>query len=337
MPSLFPLTGAAAGPAELAATAGAAALVAALGLALLFRHASRLPQALPNARTLHQRPVCRVGGLSVWAGWLAAMALAGAALPGGGAGWAGWGAIAAISLLDDWRGVPPLPRLGVHLAAAALAAAALPGVTGVAAVAGAALALAWSANLFNFMDGSDGLAATMAVCGFSALAAGAWLGGAPAAPMLALAAACVPLLIVNAPPARMFMGDIGAVPLGFLAALFGLAGWGGGVWPAWFPLLVFLPFIADATATLARRGLARERVWEAHRSHYYQRLHQLGAGHRGTLAFFGVLIAGTGSSAVFALATGASATWAIGGWTIAIAAVFAGIDYHWRIRQPKLR
>jgi hypothetical protein len=139
-----------------------------------------------------------------------------------------------------------LPRLGIHLAAAALAAAALPGVTGVAAVAGAALVLAWSANLFNFMDGSDGLAATMAVCGFSALAAGAWLGGGPAAPMLALAAACVPLLIVNAPPARMFMGDIGAVPLGFLAALFGLAGWGGGVWPAWFPLLVFLPFIADA-------------------------------------------------------------------------------------------
>ncbi|MBK7793513.1 MAG: hypothetical protein IPJ62_13990 [Betaproteobacteria bacterium] len=84
--------------------------------------------------------------------------------------------------------------------------------------------------------------------------------------MLALAVACRAALDRQRPPARMFMGDIGAVPLGFLAALFGLAGWGGGIWPAWFPLLVFLPFIADATATLARRGLGRERVWQAHRS-----------------------------------------------------------------------
>ena len=88
------------------------------------------------------------------------------------------------------------------------------------------------------------------------------------------------------------MGDIGAVPLGFLAALLGLAGWGAGTWPAWFPLLVFLPFVADASVTLAARAWRRERVWEAHRSHHYQRLHQLGAGHRGTLLVYGVLMAG---------------------------------------------
>ncbi|MBK7793514.1 MAG: hypothetical protein IPJ62_13995 [Betaproteobacteria bacterium] len=171
MPSLFPLIRGRRGPPGVAATAGAAALVAAqLGLALLFATPPGCRRRCPTpGRCTSGRSA--IGGLSVWAGWLAAMALAGGALPGGGAGWAGWGAIAAISLLDDWRGVAPFPRLGVHLAAAALAAAALPGVTGVAAVAGAALALAWSANLFNFMDGSDGLAATMAVCGFSALAA----------------------------------------------------------------------------------------------------------------------------------------------------------------------
>ena len=76
----------------------------------------------------------------------------------------------------------------------------------------------------------------------------------------------------------MFLGDVGAVPLGFFAAAFGIAGVAGGAWEPWFPLLVFLPFIADASATLARRIAARERFWESHKSHHYQRLHQLGAG-----------------------------------------------------------
>jgi UDP-N-acetylmuramyl pentapeptide phosphotransferase/UDP-N-acetylglucosamine-1-phosphate transferase len=306
---------------------------AALALALLFRFVDRLPKARPNARSLHQRPICRVGGLSIWAGWLPAMMLAPGSLPGGAAAWAAWAAVAAVSLVDDWRGVPPLPRLGVHLAAAVLVAATLPGVSGPVATVVAALTLAWSANLYNFMDGSDALAATMAACGFGALAAGAAIGGASVLPALALVAACLPLLAANAPPARIFMGDIGAVPLGFLAALFGLAGWGAGTWPAWFPLLVFLPFVADASVTLAARAWRRERVWEAHRSHHYQRLHQLGAGHRGTLLVYGVLMAGTGGSAVFALATGLPGWVVLGGWCVAIAAVFAGIDYHWRIRQ----
>jgi UDP-N-acetylmuramyl pentapeptide phosphotransferase/UDP-N-acetylglucosamine-1-phosphate transferase len=65
-------------------------------------------------------------------------------------------------------------------------------------------------------------------------------------------------------PARVFLGDVGAVPLGFLASALGLAGWAGGAWTWWFPLLVFSPFIADATVTLLRRLARRERVWEAH-------------------------------------------------------------------------
>ncbi len=104
----------------------------------------------------------------------------------------------------------------------------------------------------------------------------------------------MPFLAVNFPPSRLIMGDVGAVPLGFLAAAFGCALVAGGHWPAWFPALVFLPFIADATTTLARRALRGERIWEAHRSHYYQRLHRLGAGHRGTLAIYGAWMAGCG-------------------------------------------
>jgi UDP-N-acetylmuramyl pentapeptide phosphotransferase/UDP-N-acetylglucosamine-1-phosphate transferase len=318
-----------------------AALIAAAGaalvLGLLLHFAERLPHAEPNARSLHERPVCRVGGLSIWAGWLAAMGISAAALPGGTAAWIAWAAIAAVSLIDDWRGVAPLPRLALHVAAAALASVALPGVGGVVGVAVATLAIAWSANLYNFMDGSDGLAATMAACGFAALAAGAAIGGASPLAPLALAAAVLPLLVANAPPARLFMGDVGAVPLGFLGALVGIAGVGAGQWEAWFPLLVFLPFVGDASVTLAARLLRGERVWEAHRSHYYQRLNRLGAGHRGTLAFYGVLMAGTGSSAVFALLVHGPGWLVLGAWAAAIAALFAGIDYHCKVRHQNIQ
>src|SRR5262249_4737095 len=129
------------------------------------------------------------------------------------------------------------------------------------------------------------------------------------------------------------MGDVGAVPMGFLAAGFGLAGWRLQAWPAWFPLLVFLPFVADATVTLGKRLLRRERVWEAHRGHYYQRFHQLGAGHPGTLFFFGVLMVGTATSALIALAIDPAIGWSVtAAWGIALGAVFSGIDYHWRNR-----
>ena len=122
------------------------------------------------------------------------------------------------------------------------------------------LVIAWSTNLYNFMDGTDGLAGTMGVVGFAAygfaaLAADpARIEGIVSAPaFLALAAAILPFLAVNKPRATLFLGDVGAVPLGFLAAAFGAAGVVYGMWPAWFPVLVFLPFIADATLTLLRR------------------------------------------------------------------------------------
>jgi UDP-N-acetylmuramyl pentapeptide phosphotransferase/UDP-N-acetylglucosamine-1-phosphate transferase len=76
------------------------------------------------------------------------------------------------------------------------------------------------------------------------------------------------------------MGDVGSVPLGFLAAMLGLEGFWRGAWPAWFPLLVFSVFIADASVTLLRRGLRGEKVWVAHREHYYQRLIRSGWSHR---------------------------------------------------------
>jgi UDP-N-acetylmuramyl pentapeptide phosphotransferase/UDP-N-acetylglucosamine-1-phosphate transferase len=139
-------------------------------------------------------------------------------------------------------------------------------------------------NLYNFMDGSDGLAGGMAVFGFGAFAAAAALAGDASICLAALgiAAAALAFLAFNLPPARVFMGDAGSILLGFLAGALGLLGIARGLWPVWFPVLVFSPFIADASVTLIRRLFRGERIWEAHRSHYYQRLVQLGWGHRRT-------------------------------------------------------
>ncbi len=319
--------------------AALAAALAAVAVFALLRFRTRLPLAQRNARTLHTVPTPRVGGLAIWAGflpiaWFAPAAPAMAAVTWG----VPWLLLAAVSLADDMRGVAVVPRLAAHAAAALwFAVAVTPGapLDSVVAVGATALVVAWSLNLYNFMDGSDGLAATMTVIGFAAYGAVLAHAALPPALPVALAAASLPVLAVNLPPARIFLGDVGAVPLGFLAAALGIGGIVDGAWGAWFPALVFLPFLADATVTLARRALARERVWEAHKTHYYQRLHRMGAGHAGTLAVWGALMAGTAGTAVACACL--KPDWgppALAAWCAACALLFAAIDYHWR-KHPR--
>ncbi len=298
-----------------------------LVIRFLLSHAAHLPLDRPNARSLHVRPVPRAGGLAIWVGWLAATIWLSGPKP--------WLApllvLVAISLLDDLRGVHPLLRLTVHVGAA-LGWVGLAGLS-VEPVAAVVL-IVWICNLYNFMDGSDGLAGAMALTGFGGYAAGAWLAGSPAAVAIAaLAAATIPFLLYNLPPARIFLGDAGSIPLGFLAAVFGLTGWLERWWPAWFPLLVFLPFIADASATLALRLTRGARVWQAHRDHCYQRLVRMGWGHTRTLAVYGGLMLGTGVSAVAALAWApALGVAALLFWIGALASLYIVTEYHWRRR-----
>ena len=316
--------------------------LATAGIVLLRRAARALPHDVPNARSLHARPVPRAGGYAIWLGFLpAALALA-PDFPGGLAGWLPpFAALALVSGLDDARPLGIFARLGVQAAAALWTASFVVFGGGIevpnALVAAGllALAIAWASNLYNFMDGADGLAATMGAVGFAAYgvaALAADVDGATraAGAYFALAAAILPFLAVNRPRATMFLGDVGAVPLGYLAAAFGAAGVVQRLWPAWFPLLVFLPFIADATLTLARRAVRRERLWEGHRNHYYQRLALLGAGHRGTLAVYAALMAGSALTAIACRATaGAAGWWALGGSCSVLIILFAAIDYHW--------
>lgn len=273
-----------------------------LTLAGLLRR-GRLPLDHPNARSLHSMPTPRIGGLGIMAGvlvgtvWLADARVLQITLPVMLAATA----LAAVSVLDDVRGLPVAWRFLAHFVAAGACLLGL-GLGGWALLAGI-LAVVWMTNLYNFMDGSDGLAGGMAAIGFGALALTAWLGDASglAAFSAAIAAAALAFLRFNFPPARVFMGDAGSIPLGFLAASLGLVGVIQGLWPMWFPIVVFAPFIVDATVTLFRRLLQGEKVWRAHRSHYYQRLVQMGWGHRRTALVEYALMGLTGVSAVWAL------------------------------------
>ncbi len=246
----------------------------------------------PNERSLHQRPVPRMGGIGVVAG-----IAAGVPFVSQGEWWPLWLAaliLAGISFLDDVIGLPIIGRLLVHLV---VAGGAVIGLlldhAGVGWILLTVVAIVWMTNLYNFMDGMDGLAGGMALFGFGFYALAGVLSGHLlfAVTNAVIAATAGAFLLFNFHPARIFMGDAGSTLLGFLAACLGLVGWQQGIWTLWFPGLVFSPFIVDATVTLARRFLRGEKFWHPHREHYYQRLVLSGWGHRRTvLAEYGVMV-----------------------------------------------
>ncbi len=281
----------------------------------------------------------RTGGIGLHAGILLAWLLLSPNLPATVG--AAFLALLGVSMLDDVGGLSVVVRLVAHVVAAGAVAWEMvtPGFGWPAAMV-VALAVAWMINLYNFMDGSDGLAGGMALFGFSFYGIAAWLSGSTEFAMLNLsvAAAAAGFLAFNFHPARIFMGDVGSVPLGFLAASFGLVGWLQRDWPWWFPLLVFSPFIVDASVTLARRLLSREKVWEAHRDHYYQRLVQLGWGHGLTALVEYALMGACGIAGLLALAGSDTATTTVVTVLAVLYAVMLGaIELAWHRRQAPVK
>ena len=258
-------------------------------------------QDIPNERSLHSKPVPRTGGIGLLLGVFAAWSLILTSL-------AWWLVLPllglfAVSLLDDIHGLPVKKRLLVHLVAAAILVLGA-GVTVQHGWLAAAILFffgVWMTNLYNFMDGSDGLAGGMALFGFASYGIAALLAQDEVLALsnLTIAAAAFGFLIYNFHPAKIFMGDAGSIPLGFLAAGMGLWGWLRGDWAAWFPLLVFSPFIVDATVTLAKRSLRGVKITEAHREHYYQRTVQMGWSHRNVAVLEYILMLGVGVSALW--------------------------------------
>jgi len=288
---------------------------------------------VPNERSLHATPVPRVGGIGMMiaalpvAFWFADASIA--VLVACAA------ALAIVSTADDVRSLPIAVRLPAHAAAATVAILAIAAPAGaregfgVVEAAVAILAIVWMTNLYNFMDGSDGLAGGMALIGFGALAlAGAMSRQWPLAlACAAIASASCGFLAQNFPPARVFLGDAGSVPLGFLAASLGVYGAVCGAWGIALPILAFSPFIADATVTLARRVLRGERFWRAHRSHCYQRLVLAGWSRRRLALCAYALMAASAAAALASRAADARTQLAIiAGWLAMYAILFFAIE-----------
>lgn len=284
----------------------------------------------PNHRSMHTKVIPRTGGIAIMSGILAAWAAMNILL---------WllpiMLLLAVSLIDDIRGLPAGRRLMAHLlVTAAFLMVILPEMPWGLAIL-MVLAITWMSNLYNFMDGSDGLAGGMAVFGFASYAIAAWIATDTSFALMnaSVAAASLAFLLFNFYPARIFMGDGGSVPLGFLAGALGVYGWQLGVWPMWFPLLVFSPFIMDASITLLKRLLLGEKIWQAHRSHYYQRLIQMGWGHRKTACTEYLVMLGAGITALsllnkpLGLIIGVLTAWAL-----VYAFLMLGIDKRWARR-----
>lgn len=301
-----------------------ASLLLAFGLTLWLISSKSPLQILdsPNERSMHEHLTPRTGGLailiSLMATWfLLAMDsrfpqemlwISGAAC-----------LVAGISFLDDLKELSPLLRITVHGLAAALLIAGGLSLDGMFGLIITWLAIIWMLNLYNFMDGMDGFAGGMAVFGFAFLGFAGWLSGNEifAYYAWAVSAASCGFLLLNFPPAKIFMGDVGSATLGVLVAGFSLWGICESLFAWWFPVLVFSPFVVDATVTLIRRALNQERIWEAHRSHYYQRLVQMGWGHKKTVLaeYVIMLLAGFSALAVQQLGLPAVTAFMLAGWS----------------------
>jgi UDP-N-acetylmuramyl pentapeptide phosphotransferase/UDP-N-acetylglucosamine-1-phosphate transferase len=236
----------------------------------------------PNERSSHQVATPRGGGIAVIGSILLAWIVLARTetVPSGGIA-LGAVFLAAVSWLDDLRGLSPVVRLLPQAAAVAIGVFVLPGRQDPFQLAAIGLVWMWWINLFNFMDGIDGLAGSEAAAIGTGLLLFTSVGAGPDPALRSLAAAvtgaAIGFLVWNWSPARIFLGDVGSVPLGYVLGflLLGLAV--RGHWR--IALILPLYFLADATITLARRLLRGERIWQAHREHFYQQAVRRGLGH----------------------------------------------------------
>lgn len=306
----------------------------------------------PNERSLHVIPVPRTGGLAILLSFAfglfvdAILSLRGLTSPGFFAASNIWIVstlffIALVSLWDDWRELSAIVRICAHfVAASAVVLGAGLSVTSLSVPLAGSFSLSWFAlpltvlwlvwmiNLYNFMDGMDGFAGGMSVFGLGFLFLFAWTDGAYFAATLALLAVAgvSGFLVFNLPPAKIFMGDAGSTFLGFLVGVLSIWGVRDGLFDLWVPVLVFSPFIVDATVTLLRRLFRGEKVWQAHREHYYQRLILAGYSHRKTVfAEYSLMVACCCSAVIYQQAGPRFRLFVLLAWVIIYLALAFGI------------
>lgn len=291
---------------------------------LLSRHLTNPASSLyipdhPNHRSLHAESRPRNGGIAIlsgfFLGWVIVWFEGDAHVDDGKFLLFGLIQTSIVSLLDDKYSIGVRLRLFFHACAAlvlivgggALNDLLVPGIgkieLGWFSLPFSALFVVWMMNLYNFMDGMDGFAGGMGVFGFGFLALFGWMAGKTFffVTALSISTASLGFLTQNfpAPHSRIFMGDVGSVSLGFLAASLSLWGVRDGIFDFFVPVLIFSPFIVDATVTMMRRYFLGKDFWQSHHSHYYQRLVRSGWNHKKTVLYEYVLMLGSGSVAVF--------------------------------------
>ncbi len=301
----------------------------------------------PNPRSSHTQATPRGGGIAILAVVLPAWLLLSLLVPPQNetARWlvpAGALVLAAISFVDDLRSLPQWIRFLVQAITVGVAVQLLPGpvVQGLLwpwlDTVAAAIIWLWFINLFNFMDGIDGIAGVEAI----GIGVGIYAIGAVFLPLaaehaqgLAIAAAMAGFLVWNWHPARIFLGDVGSIPLGFLLGWLLLNLAASGLWQA--ALILPLYYLADATLTLLRRLLRGAVIWQAHREHCYQLAIQRGRTHS---AVAGAVALVNAALIVLALIAAIPATPSFLPWLmIAIAAIIVALVMAWMVyggRKP---
>jgi UDP-N-acetylmuramyl pentapeptide phosphotransferase/UDP-N-acetylglucosamine-1-phosphate transferase len=270
---------------ELALVFVASTLVSVVLIWLLHPLLKRHALAHPNVRSSHKTPTPQGGGIAVIAatvGVVVACVLFGVPGLGGQALWLVLAAtvfIALVGAIDDLRPIAVMPRLILQVAGVAIVLAALPDELRIASLlpywlerALLGLAMLWLINLTNFMDGIDWMTVAEVVPLTSGLVLFGLMGALPRDAMivaLALCGAMIGFAPVNRPVARLFLGDVGSLPIGLLLGWLLVVLAGTGHFAA--ALLLPLYYLADATITLLRRLANGEPILQAHRSHFYQR------------------------------------------------------------------
>ena len=289
----------------------------------------------PNDRSSHVAPTPRGAGLAlvpiVAIGWAAAAVWVNEPVDLTIL-WCVLGALllCALSWLDDMRGLSPLIRLGAHGFVVAALLSLQPAETLYAQgllplwadrlVAG--FIWLWFINLFNFMDGIDGISGieTLSIgVGLIVLALGAASLSPSITPAAVLAGAALGFLFLNWHPAKIFLGDSGSVPLGLLLGWLLLDLAAKGFWAA--AVILPLYYLADATITIFVRILRGEKIWQAHRQHFYQRAVAGGSSHSQVVAMIG--IANVGLIALALLSVNYEIVALIGAAFIVIVLLFA--------------
>jgi UDP-N-acetylmuramyl pentapeptide phosphotransferase/UDP-N-acetylglucosamine-1-phosphate transferase len=268
-------------------------------IALMLPVFRRFALAVPTPRSSHKAVTPQGGGFGVVAasvGVTALMLLGSSQLvdPTPGDPWLVLAAavlLAVVGAVDDARHLSPAPKFAAQAVAVLLVLAALPEDMRICpllswAIERAAMFVAglWLVNLVNFMDGIDWMMVAEVVPVTAGVALIGWLGALPPEALvaaLALNGAMLGFAPFNFPVARLFLGDLGSLPIGLLLLWLLLLVAGSGHLAA--ALLLPLYFVADATVTLARRALAHERIWEAHRTHFYQQARDNGFGTLGVV------------------------------------------------------